>query len=103
MSGKNLPFKFAALALAVGVCILAMNTKGCKEGIDLRGGYAITLGIQTPQADRDKALAELAKLEEARKTAPPEAQAELDRQIRIRKEQIEDLEHRAGENSGDLA
>jgi len=102
MSGKNLHFKFAALALAVGVCILAMGTKGCKEGIDLRGGYAITLGIQTPQADLEKAKIERDKAAEALKTAPPETRAELERRVQNLNEQITDLE-RAGANSTDLA
>jgi len=93
MSGKNLPFKFAALALAVGVCILTMTTKGCKEGIDLRGGYAITLGIQTPQVELDTAKANLERAEKAKATeTSPEKLAELDQQIRELNDRIKSLD-----------
>ena len=69
MNAKNLPLKFAFLALLVAVCIWSLSVKGLKEGIDLRGGHSLTFQIRT-NADEVNRLktrqAELkAKLEQA--------------------------------------
>ena len=47
MNAKNLPLKFAFLALLVAVCIWSLSVKGLKEGIDLRGGHSLTFQIRT--------------------------------------------------------
>ncbi|MCL2700980.1 MAG: protein translocase subunit SecD [Phycisphaerae bacterium] len=98
MSGKNLPFKFAALALAVGVCILALTTKGCKEGIDLRGGYTITLGIQTPQVELAKANEAMDQLRaDLAAATSADARATIEQRIKDQETKIDSLK-RASEN-----
>ena len=85
MNAKNLPLKFAFLALLVAVCIWSLFNKGCKLGIDLRGGHSLTFQIRT-NADEVKRLeirkAELdAKI--AQTTNPEEKKALLDTVKRI--------------------
>lgn len=69
MEGKNLPLKFIFLVLAVVLCVIAMFTKGLKQGIDLRGGHSLTFEIYTTEARQKKLEQNKADLEAQLKQA----------------------------------
>ena len=50
MNPKNLPLKFAFVALLVALCAWAIATKGIKYGIDLRGGHSLIYQLKDPKA-----------------------------------------------------
>jgi SecD/SecF fusion protein len=51
MNGKNLPLKFAFLALAVAVCLWTLLAgNGLRQGIDLQGGHSLIFEIQASEA-----------------------------------------------------
>ena len=96
MNGKNLPLKFAVLALLIAVCIVSIKSKGIREGIDLRGGHSITLGIQTAKADQLKAEAARTKLEADLAKAGNDQKPEIEKKIQDLDKKIQDLK-----NAGD--
>lgn len=51
MNVKNLPLKFAFVALLVALCIVSIETKGLKEGLDLNGGSIVIFDIRTPASE----------------------------------------------------
>ena len=63
MNAKNLPLKFAFLALLVAVCIWSLCVKGLKQGIDLRGGHSLTFQIRTNADEVNRLKIRQAELE----------------------------------------
>ncbi|MCP4376100.1 MAG: protein translocase subunit SecD, partial [bacterium] len=63
MNAKNLPLKFAFLALLVAVCTWLLWNKGLKEGIDLRGGHSLVFEIRTNADEVNRLKARQADLE----------------------------------------
>ncbi len=45
MNPKNLPMKFVFLAVLVGICVLALATKGLKPGPDIAGGHSLVFQL----------------------------------------------------------
>jgi len=64
MNAKNLPFKFAFLALLVIVCIWSLLTNGLKQGIDLRGGHSLVFEIRTNADEAERIQARINELKE---------------------------------------
>lgn len=61
MNAKNLPLKFAFVALLVAICLYALYAEGLQYGIDLQGGHSLTFEIRSPEADAKALKAELAE------------------------------------------
>ncbi len=59
MNAKNLPLKFAMVALLVIVCVWSLTTKGLKLGIDLRGGHSMIFKVETTENDPDDLLEQI--------------------------------------------
>lgn len=88
MNAKNLPLKFAVVAVLAAVCLWSLYTKGCQQGIDLRGGYSLIFEIRTAEAEiaqlrarKDELKRELATASPERKTEIQAALARLDEDI----------------------
>ncbi len=64
MNAKNLPLKFAFVALLVAICLYALYAEGLQYGIDLQGGHSLIFQIRTPKAELDRLNADLAKQKE---------------------------------------
>ena len=94
MEGKNLPLKFAFLAMAVVLCLWSLFFgNGLREGIDLRGGHSVIFEIQTNEARleqlrEDKQIL-LAKLQKA---TSEELKKELSVSIERIDQEIKDLD-----------
>ena len=54
MNAKNLALKFGFLAIIVATCVASLWLKGCKQGIDLRGGSELVYQIYTNEARQDR-------------------------------------------------
>ncbi len=53
MIGKNLPLKFAFLALMVATCLWSLHANGLKMGIDIRGGHSLVFEVR-PEPGSDE-------------------------------------------------
>jgi len=66
MEIKNLPLKFAFVAMLIALCLGSLWTNGLRLGIDLRGGHSLIYEIRTNEAEKtrlqDNATALEAKL-----------------------------------------
>ena len=51
MNSKNLALKFLFVAGLIAFAIWAIEAKGLKEGIDLRGGHSLIFEIRSPAAE----------------------------------------------------
>ena len=49
MNAKNLPLKFALIAVMVALSIWSISARGLKQGIDLRGGHSLAFEIRPQQ------------------------------------------------------
>jgi len=101
MNAKNLPLKFVFVAVLVALCLWSLQTKGCRQGIDLRGGHSLIFQIRTPQQEAVKLKDEKARLEkQLAEAADDEARAkDLKARIRSLKDDIERKEREgAGRN-----
>ena len=82
MNVKNLPLKFAFVALLVALCIVSIKTKGLKEGIDLNGGSIVIFDIRTPASEITRLSGEKKDLQAKLLTAANEREkADLQKQI----------------------
>ena len=63
MNAKNLPLKFAFVALLVAVCLYALYAEGLQYGIDLQGGHSLIFEIRSPETDAKALKVELAEQE----------------------------------------
>ncbi len=63
MNAKNLPLKFALVALVVAVCLWSIFLgNGLKQGIDLRGGHSLTFEVRTQTSELNRIDEQLAAL-----------------------------------------
>ena len=69
MNAKNLPLKFAFVALLVAVCLYALYAEGLQYGIDLQGGHSLIFEIRSPKTDAKALKIELAEQEKLLKEA----------------------------------
>lgn len=53
MIGKNLPLKFAFLALMVATCLWSLHANGLKMGIDIHGGHSLVFEVR-PEPGSDE-------------------------------------------------
>ena len=53
MIGKNLPLKFAFLALMVATCLWSLYANGLKMGIDIRGGHSLVFEVRPEPGSDD--------------------------------------------------
>ena len=63
MNAKNLALKFGFLVIIVATCVASLWLKGCKQGIDLRGGSELVYQIYTNEARQEQLKKDLAALE----------------------------------------
>ena len=63
MNAKNLPLKFAFVALLVAVCLYALYAEGLQYGIDLQGGHSLIFEIKSNKKEIEGLKAELVKQE----------------------------------------
>lgn len=90
MNVKNLPLKFALLALVVTVALLSIKFKGLKEGIDLRGGTSLIYEIRTPAAENAVFETQRAQLEAKLPATSGEERQRTEQSIKALNEQIEE-------------
>jgi SecD/SecF fusion protein len=74
MNAKNLPLKFAFVALLVAFCLYALYAGGLQYGIDLQGGHSLIFEIRTPKAELDALKVDLARQKELLPKAVTEEQ-----------------------------
>ena len=74
MNAKNLPLKFAFVALLVAICLYALYAEGLQYGIDLQGGHSLIFEIRTPKAELDALNTDLARQKELLAKAETEEQ-----------------------------
>ncbi|MFA6134226.1 MAG: protein translocase subunit SecD [Phycisphaerae bacterium] len=88
MNAKNLPLKFAALAILVALCLGSLFTNGLREGIDLRGGHSLIFAIRTNQSEIKRLEATQADLKAklAAAVSPDEKKAAQDALVRTESE-----------------
>jgi len=106
MEAKNLPLKFAFVALLVVVSLTSLFFgNGLKQGIDLRGGHSLIFEVQTnqPQIDHlSSAIADLKQqLQQAKASGDAEKVQQLTEQISRDEQQLEALKAES-RISGDL-
>ena len=77
MNAKNLPLKFAFVALLILVSVWVWMAKGPKYGIDIGGGHSLIFEIRTNQAEVDRIDAAIAELTKEL-ASPKEGRAEED-------------------------
>ena len=99
MNAKNLPLKFAFVALLVAICLYALYAEGLQYGIDLQGGHSLIFEIRTPKAEVDALKAELARQQELLPKATTDEQKQA---IQGKIKTIEgDIAHRKGSLGGE--
>ena len=80
MIGKNLPLKFAFLALMVATCLWSLKVNGLKMGIDIRGGHSLVFEVRPePGSDeptRREAVSEVISI--LKKRIDPDGLAQLE-------------------------
>jgi len=101
MNAKNLPLKFAFLALLVAVCIWSLLNKGLKQGIDLRGGHSLTFQIRTNADEVNRLEARQAELDAkiAQSTNEEEKKALVEAANRIKGDLIQAKKDEASDAS----
>jgi len=105
MNAKNLPLKFAFVALLVAVCIWSLYGKGLRYGIDLQGGHSLVFEITTTETEIAQLKEQVTRLEAQLAEEEAAAQQEqLQREIERAKASIERLESRQKrEDTGDIS
>ena len=98
MNAKNLPLKFAFVALLVAVCLYSLYAQGLQYGIDLQGGHSLIFEIRkTSQAEIDARKADLAAVEAKLKSAKTDKEkATLQQQVDNLKAEIDKLSETVG-------
>jgi len=81
MNPKNLSLKFGFLVVIVGTCAVSLGLKGCKLGIDLRGGSELVYQIYTNEAKKAQFEEQAKALTEQLKTAEGDKKADLQARI----------------------
>ncbi len=105
MNAKNLPMKFAFVAVLAAVCLWSLYTEGCRQGIDLQGGYSLIFEIRTPEKEIENDKAQKAALEKELQAARAAGNSdEVERLKRMIAKIEEDIERKsAGMGEGNLS
>ena len=103
MNIKNLPLKFAAVAILVGLCIFSIETKGLKEGLDLNGGSIVIFDIRTPASEIARLEGEKKDLQAKLQTAANEREKSDDQQQIVGIDKQIEYNRTAAGNTGNLA
>ena len=94
MNTKNLPLKFAFVAMLLAVCLWSLLAgKGLRLGIDLSGGHSLVFEIRTNRMEIERLEAEKRVLElRLEKEQDPEARARIEEAIRYTEAEMERYE-----------
>ena len=99
MNAKNLPLKFGFVAVLTAVCLWSLHTKGCRQGIDLKGGYSLIFEIRSGKAEIQRLEETVKHLRDELATAAEPRKKELDERIKQLGEEIRGLRSQEGQRN----
>ncbi len=101
MNAKNLPLKFGFVAVMVALCLWSLQTKSCRQGIDLQGGHSLIFEIRTPEKEVEKLKADRARLEGQKQLAEAKGNEAETKDLEARIQSLNwDIERKEREETG---